>query len=31
MAWGENVFGEEKTEQIGDCLLETDWMELLPE
>ena len=28
MTYGEDIFGEEKNEEIGDKLLETDWLEM---
>ena len=28
MTYGEDVFGEEKNEEIEDKLLETDWLEM---
>ena len=28
MTYGEEIFGEEKNEEIGDKLLETDWLEM---
>ena len=28
MTYGEDIFGEEKNDEIGDKLLETDWLEM---